>query len=141
MLSRGRDWATMAITGLAVVAIVGGILVAGGPVQGRAERRDDLRRSDLNMLESQLRCLARERRLLSVEIATTEACPATPSLTDPVTGQPYRIEQIDAENLRLCASFEIPPSRDPARRDGMGHFDDQGCMVMMMQKGDFQPPE
>ena len=117
-----------AISGLAAVAIVGGIMIAGGPGQGRAERRDDQRREDLSRIESQLRCQSMEARALIDDLAATEACPETPQREDRQTGTPYRIERIDDENLRLCAAFEIAP--DPARQTYSRSFDEAGCRVV-----------
>lgn len=139
MTRRTKGWATHAITALGVAAIIGGFLIAGGPGQGRTERRDDLRRSDLWALQSQLDCLARERGALTPVIEATAACPATPRPSDPVTGQTYVIEQIDDENLRLCATFEIAPEPNTPRYAGQGGFDERGCMVMNLPKAQYQP--
>ncbi|TRW97320.1 hypothetical protein FNJ84_07310 [Paracoccus sp. M683] len=139
MARRAKGWATMAITALGVMAIAGGILIAGGPGQGRAERRDDMRRSDLWALQTQLICLASEKGRLDAVVETTAACPDAPNLTDPVTGEPYRIEVIDDENLRLCAIFEVPQPDNRPRYDGQGGFDDTGCMVMNLPKSSYQP--
>ncbi|WP_299908846.1 hypothetical protein [uncultured Paracoccus sp.] len=140
MTGLSKGWATHAITALGLAAIVGGFLIAGGPGQGRAERRDDLRRSDLWSLQAQLDCLARERRVLSPMIESTAACPSTPRLSDPATGQAYVVEQIDDENLRLCASFEAAPE-DPTRprHAGQAGFDERGCMVMNLPRSQYQP--
>ncbi|WP_157994908.1 hypothetical protein [Paracoccus tegillarcae] len=129
---RMKGWATITISALALVAIIAGLLIGGGPGQGRAERRDDIRRSDLRAIEAQLSCLARERRELSPEISQTEACPDRPSLIDPVTETPYRIEQIDDENLRLCASFELSKAPDQSNYSRAGGFDENGCTVMFL---------
>lgn len=139
MTRPSQGWATHAITALGVAAILGGFWIAGGPGQGRAERRDEMRRADLWAIQSQLGCLARERGVLSPEIGTTAACPAEPRLSDPVTGQLYVIETIDDENLRLCASFDIPPDPGAARHAGQGGFDEGGCMVMNLPKAQYQP--
>ena len=139
MTRRSQGWATHAITALGVAAIIGGFLIAGGPGQGRAERRDDLRRSDLWALQSQLDCLARERGELTPVIEQTSACPAEPREIDPETGESYRIEQIDDENLRLCATFEAPIQAGGDAYATQGAFDPQGCMVMNLPKAQYQP--
>lgn len=138
MMGPGKGWATHAITALGVAAIIGGFLIAGGPGQGRAERRDDMRRADLWALQAQLSCLARETGVLEPTVRATAACPATPSLADPITGEPYRIEPIDDENLRLCARFELPGVEGNARYAPMNEIDAQGCMVMNLPKSAYQ---
>lgn len=139
MTRRSKGWATAAIAALGVAAIAGGILIAGGPGQGRAERRDDARRSDLWALQAQLDCLAREKGRLDVDVEPTAACPSKPRRVDPITGEIYRIEPIDDENLRLCATFELPPAGNLPRYAGQGSFDDKGCMVMNLPKSSYQP--
>ena len=128
MARRAQGWASVAITILATVAVAGGIMIAGGPAQGRAERRDDQRIDDLARIESQLRCLSAERRAFVTTVTQTDVCPDMPQLTDRATGEPYRIERIDDENLCLCALFEIAP--DPVRRSTLGDFDGEGCRVV-----------
>lgn len=137
MARRGKGWAATAIAGLGVGAILGGMLIAGGPGQGRAERRDAARRDDLLALETQLACLAQESGQLTARIEATPACPAEPRQTDPETGVPYRIEQIDDENLRLCARFEV--ARLPAATGYGGEFDAEGCKVMNLPRSAYLP--
>lgn len=139
MTRRTKGWATGAITALGIGAMIGGVLIAGGPGQGRAERLDDLRRSDLFSLQAQLECLARERGMLTPEIETTRACPFEPRLVDPATGEPYRIEQVDDENLWLCASFDNAQLPEPGRYVAEGEFDSQGCMVMNLPRSSYAP--
>ena len=142
MAERARGWATTAITLLGVAAITGGILISGGPGQGRAERRDDQRDSDLQALEQQIICLAQERKVLSAEIATTEPCPDTPRTSDPSTGEPYRIEQIDAENIRLCAKFETEAVRQGRSDLGIeGSSDGQGCRILNLPDARYLPAD
>ncbi|MCQ0971822.1 hypothetical protein MLD63_15475 [Paracoccus sp. TK19116] len=128
MARAAQGWATAAISALAVVAIAGGIMIAGGPAQGRAERRDDQRRVDLSEIENQLRCLSMEARAFVTDPTATESCPDIPQRADRQTGEAYRIEPIDDENLRLCATFETAPDR--ARGPFNREFDDQGCRVV-----------
>lgn len=122
-----RSWATAGITALALAAIGGGLILSGGPGEGRAERRDWQRSADLSAIESQIRCLARQTGTLSVAIETTDACPDTPTLDDPVTGQPYEITLIDARNVRLCASFETERAASGLQ---LGDSGQAGCRIL-----------
>ncbi|MBU3030275.1 hypothetical protein [Paracoccus marinaquae] len=138
MARRAKGGATVSIAAMGIGAILGGVLIGGGPGQGRAERRDEMRRSDLWALEAQLDCLARKRGSLDARIETTAACPDQPQLTDRETGEPYRIEQIDDENLRLCASFEIARGEGEIIRAGE-NFDAEGCRVMNLPGSSYRP--
>lgn len=131
-----KGWATMALAGLGVAAILAGLMLGGGPAQGRLEKRDDQRRSDLRALRDQLQCLAYERRELTPRVESTAACPDFTTLSDPLTGQAYVIEQIDDENLRLCASFETTP--DERIRAAFYDFDEDGCMVMTVRRSAYR---
>lgn len=103
---RAKGWATGAIVILAAVAVGGGLAISGGPMQGRKESRDRLRMSDLSAIESQAACRAQNEGQLTTDLGPTPPCPTELRLADPFTDTPYRIEQIDSQNLRLCAPFE-----------------------------------
>lgn len=106
----GRGGAA-ALAGLAGLGILAGLWLSGGPGQGRAEARDEARRSDLSELATQARCLALEGEDVP-PIDTSEGCPEAPPSADPWTGEPYRIERLPAGTLRLCASYETERFRD-----------------------------
>lgn len=119
-----QGWASWAIAALAGGAVAAGLVLAGGPVQARKERRDDARVEDLQRLAAHIDCLASEsaERRLPADLASTPGCPGPVPLADSRTGQPYRIEPLDAGRYRLCAAFELPATVrrlwDPALRDG-----------------------
>lgn len=134
---RAKGWATMAIAALGIAAIVAGLIIAGGPSQGRAEQRDQRRERDLSRLEDHLKCLSREAGMLVTQAAATEACPLPENLVDPVTGAAYRAERIDEENLRLCADFETEAARQRIRARSYRAtdlIDQQGCRVAYFPK-------
>lgn len=125
---RGQRLAAMALAGLAVVGVVAGFVVTGGPVQARKERRDAIRENDLMALAQQVICLAQDGDgPVPARIAASEGCPFTGRIADPFTGAAYRYEVIDARSWRLCAGFETPP--DPATRWGPAMRDNAGCSV------------
>lgn len=129
---RAKGWATMAIAGIGVAAIVSGLIMAGGPAQGRAEQRDQRRERDLSRLVNHLQCLSREAGSLVAQAGATEACPLPENLVDPESGAAYRVEQIDDENLRVCADFETEAARDRIRAYSYRTtdlIDDAGCRV------------
>lgn len=132
MSDRRQTWAARAITVLALAMIIGGLILSGGPGQGRAERRDYQRSADLSQIEAQLLCLARQRGRLVAKVDTTEACPDRPTLADPATGMPYEITAIDGQNLRICAEFE---TETVARDLGVGPEDSAmpGCRIVRWQ--------
>lgn len=122
---RGRTIASLGLAGLASVLIIAALLVAGGPVQARKERRDDTRARDVMALAHQVGCLAEEGDgMLPASVDATEVCPFTGRLADPFTGAAYRYQPIDARSWRICAEFETPPEvlsgPDAALRDPAG---------------------
>ena len=112
-----RPWPVWALTALSLAVLVAGIVATGGPAQGRAEKRDRLRESDLSQIQSLLFCKAQQAGRVVTDPTPTEACPMTPRLADPFTAAPYRIELVAPDSIRLCAGFELPapfPTRDEA---------------------------
>lgn len=132
MAERRQGWPVWAIAALAAALIVAGLTMTGGPMQGRAERRDEVRMGDLDALLLQADCRAGELGELTTDLAPTAACPATPRAADPFTDEPYQVEIVDAHNLRLCAGFELPLEDRVrwGRREGVDAGD--GCMVYLM---------
>lgn len=119
-----QGWASWAIAALAAGAVIAGIAVAGGPAQARKERRDDARIEDLRRLASHVVCLAADSdsRQIPADLSPTPGCPGPVPLTDSRTGEPYRVEPLEAGKFRLCAPFELPPTNQPpwaaSPRDG-----------------------
>lgn len=113
-----RRWPIWAFTALSVAVLAAGFAASGGPAQGRAEKRDRTRDSDLSAIQMLLSCKADAAGRLITDPTPTEACPMTPRLADPFTGAPYRIEPIAPASVRLCADFELPP--DLPGRDASG---------------------
>ncbi len=122
--------ARVALIGLAAGMIGLGLWTVGGPEQARAERRDQMRRTDLHSLARHLACLHREG--LEPD-ARTPACPETARRTDPLTGAPYRVEALSAQLVHVCAEFETGlPRQGWGPRDD---FDpDTGCLVLALRE-------
>lgn len=120
-----KRWPVWGLVGLSLTVLAAGLIATGGPAQGRAEKRDETRQRDLAELWQQLACKSVETGALLTDPTPTEACPATPRLADPFSETPYRVEQVDEQNLRLCAGFELPV--DPQRN--YGGRDAAGCVV------------
>lgn len=117
--------ASVALAVLAVVAIVLGLILGGGPLQARMERRDETRLDDLMRLSSHIDCLAikADAVVMPTDFATTDGCPGPVRMADPYTDAPYRIEPLAENRYRLCADFELSDDENrprwvPARRDG-----------------------
>lgn len=138
----GRGWAVWAIALLAGVAVVAGLILSGGPMQGRKETRDRVRADDLTRIDGQVNCLAQNGDPAPWELAATPACPDQPRLADPYTGAPYRVERVDDRNIRLCAGFE---TADWGSRYGYGgaigpEGADANCRVSMVPWPEGSPP-
>ena len=115
-----RHRAVLALTALSVSVAVAGIIATGGPAQGRAERRDQVRAQDLSEIQMLLTCKAQQAGRVGTDPTPIEACPMTPRLADPFTGAPYRIDLVPPDSLRLCAGFELPAPDQPFSPDESG---------------------
>lgn len=125
---RGKGLASLGLGLLAGAAVIGGLLVTGGPLQARKERRDETRLGDLMAMAGQVECLSEQGAgTLPRAVTATEACPFTGRLADPFDGAAYRYEPIDARSWRLCAVFETPP--EPASRYSEAVRSADGCTV------------
>ncbi len=99
--------AAVLIAGLGMLVVTLALTFTGGPGQGRMERRDETRLQDLQLIASQVECLALAAEgQLPAGPGPTPLCPADPRVTDPYTGTPYRYEILSADAFRLCADFE-----------------------------------
>lgn len=99
-------WPVLALVVVAVGAIVTGLVVTGGPAQGRKERRDELRLADLQALARLVQCLAGESGALPTDLAATAQCAGDLRRADPHSGTPYRFEALSSDSFRFCATFE-----------------------------------
>ena len=120
--------ASLALIGLSFAAVVLALWTVGGPGQARAERRDQARMNDLHSLAQHVICLHRQG-LGAGDRA--DICPETARRPDPLTGEPYRVERVSDEAVRVCAAFETRMTGQWwANRDD---FDPQtGCLVVRM---------
>ncbi|MDP5305811.1 hypothetical protein [Paracoccus spongiarum] len=134
MAERPGIWGMRGLTVLALLAIAGGLWVSGGPMQGRAERRDQMRSADLSALTAQAECRGTEAGAATADLGPTALCPETPRLADPATGAPYRITVLDRNNLRLCADFELPADKRLLAHEWQPGIDADGCIVYRLNR-------
>ena len=106
-----KGWAAWIIAGLAVVAVVSGLGLVGGPAHARKQNRDREREQDLMTLANLADCLAAAQGVLPKALAATDDCDWQLRHADPFTGAPYRYEVTGPRSYRLCASFELPRPR------------------------------
>lgn len=124
----GKHVASVGLGLLSVATVVGGLLVTGGPLQARKERRDETRLADLMAMSRQVECLSEQGDgQLPRDVRATDACPFTGRLADPFDGHAYRYEPIDSRSWRLCAVFETPA--EAASRYGEASIMADGCTV------------
>ncbi|MGL4237165.1 DUF5671 domain-containing protein [Tabrizicola sp.] len=120
------------LAGLAVVFISVGFWVVGSPAQGRLERRNAERMSDLSTLA---RCfdnfdaaqLAALPERLTEPLPCSGASKAAP--LDPLTDEPYRFEYKSGRKFSVCASFEGDAVMSSTYRED--NFNPQdGCLTV-----------
>ncbi|RJE82376.1 hypothetical protein [Paracoccus onubensis] len=133
MIEPRRNWVIWAIAGLTLATMVGGLIVTGGPGQGRKERRDHVRLNDLAALFDQARCIGASEQRNDGDLSATAQCPDEPRLADPYTDEPYRIEPVEDRHLRLCAIFELPADGDRPRYGGPHGEWDGHCVVIQLK--------
>ncbi len=127
-MRQARGYAAATIAVCAVLAVIAGLVIGGGPMQARMEKRDLDRLSDLRQISAHIACLAEGLGRLPDTPAPAPYCPEPPPLADPYTGAAYRYERIDGRHWRVCATFELTqPDRLP---DYPGDFDARsGCVL------------
>jgi len=123
------------LAGLALAAVIAALVSGGSPGTGRAEARDDARRTDLSRLADLALCIDREENGLPDVLGPHDICNPDPPLDDPFTGERYGYNLLSHESFRLCATFERPERMTqgygPARR-----FDAQtGCLTVQRRDG------
>lgn len=107
MTRTATTWAILVIT---ILAVVLGLYLSGGPIEGRKSRRDALRESDLRALSSLVECLARTQgNTLPETLAVTPECDTKLRLDDPFTHAPYVYTHQENALYRVCATFETRP--------------------------------
>lgn len=123
--------AALALILLVVVAVALGLWTVGGPMQGRAEARDETRYRDLLALQRQVRCLADAAggRLPEV-LEETETCHIADRYADPYTEAPYRYEKLSESGYRLCAGFETARPGDFTAGPEVKFDAEAGCLVI-----------
>lgn len=100
------NWTVWVLIGVVALAVVLGLVVTGGPAQGRREKRDELRLADLQVLMNRVQCRATETGALPADLSPTPPCAGDLRLDDPYTGTPYRYEILSPDSFRVCAAFE-----------------------------------
>lgn len=109
-------------------AVVAGLIVTGGPGQGRAEKRDGQRWRDLRDSAALARCLYEETGAAPEALRAMPGCTPTEIPTDPGTGQPYAFALEEGDQFRICATFETDAR--PMISTGPDRFDHEaGCLV------------
>lgn len=118
----------IALAVCALLAVIAGLVVGGGPMQARAENRDAARMEDLRRIDAQVLCQADALGRAPASPETTASCPADFPTLDPFTAQAYRYIRIDDRHWRVCATFENPETTGMARLPAA--FDAQkGCLI------------
>jgi hypothetical protein len=107
-------------------AIIGGLVVVGGPQHARFAQQDRQRVSDLRILHTHLMCLGHPRKPLPQALADDSYCPgARPGLRDvltqgdPATGAPYVYHRLNDTAFEVCATLALDPAE--ARKAAFDH--------------------
>ena len=95
-------------------AIVGGLMVVGGPKQARLARVDTQRISDLRNLRSHLMCVGHPRKPLPQTLTDDSYCPSTRHSLhdilangDPASGAPYVYRRFSDTAFEVCTTLAL----------------------------------
>ncbi|MFQ5705708.1 MAG: hypothetical protein ACE5HT_17050 [Gemmatimonadales bacterium] len=115
-VARGHAFLGLGIAA-AIVAVIAGVRVAGTPGQGRAERLDRIRASDLRAIMTSIDTFWRRHERLPDSLGELVRDPRVQiAIEDPDKEQEYEYRIIDDDSYELCAVFErasIPEDRIP----------------------------
>ena len=105
-----RDWLHRIGAAVAIVSMLAALYAAGSPFRQRQLRLDARRVSDLRAIQQNVETSFEREGVMPVTLEALADNPATflQNTTDPVTGQPYRYERIDADTYTLTATFDLP---------------------------------
>lgn len=119
-----------AIVGMALVAVVVGLTVAGGPSRGKVEQRDALRIAQIQKARDHVFCLTRANGgVLPETLIAHPSCNPGDALRDPFTEAPVRYEKLDARQFHLCPMLELAEDHADTNWLGGGNFDAaSGCI-------------
>ena len=112
--SRIRKQIAWAISGLVVVTIIVGFVIAGTPATQRARRFDEQRVNDLQMIQGQvLDYWMRKAALPATAEDLNNPLNGFSFPHDPDTGTPYTYRPTGALSFELCADFQTDGSGSP----------------------------
>lgn len=113
-----------AIAGLAVVAVVAGLSLTGGPARGKAEQRDQARLKALYKAHDLVECLAKHNdQTLPDRLIANPSCDPLNVLNDPYSGTPVKYETWHGRMYRLCPELELPEDQADGSHVGGGTLD------------------
>lgn len=102
-----RELAKWGLVGLAVLAVVAGLVALGGPGAARIAKRDADRLDDLNDLRSFVECVAvATDGTVPDSLVGHAICNWDIPLVDQHTDQAYGYEKLTDTAYQLCAGFE-----------------------------------
>lgn len=111
-------WILAASVVIALVAIALGLVIVGGPQQGRLDQHDENRFNDLTAMLEVLECHYRSEGDFPAQFEKQEIIaecrsifPPEGDLTDAITNVPYSYTVQTSQRVSLCAPFESAPER------------------------------
>ena len=104
-----RDLAKWGLIGIAVAAVVVGLIAIGGPQSARETRRDAQRLDDLDDIRSFIECFARATdQTVPGSLEGHDICNWEVPYRDPFSKEPYEYVKLSDTAYRLCATFDNP---------------------------------
>jgi hypothetical protein len=111
-------WILIASITVVLAAIGLGLILVGGPQQGRLDQRDEDRFDDLTAMLWVLECHYREEGVFPESFEKQQIIaecrqffPPDADLSDGTTNQPYPYVHQTDQRISLCAPFESTPER------------------------------
>jgi len=118
------------LAGLAIVAVVAGLVIVGGPGRGKAEQRDAERISNLRDASRLVACLARQNDMvIPEELLAQAACGPLDGLRDPFSGSAIQFEKLGDRLYLLCTELELASDYEDDKTFAGGRLRaDSGCI-------------
>lgn len=116
ILSRGHVLLGLGVTAT-IAAVIAGVIVAGTPAEGRMQRLDRVRASDLRSIATAVDTFWRRHERLPNSLGELVSDPrAQVTVEDPDDEQAYEYRIVGDASYELCAVFDlasIPNNRAP----------------------------
>ncbi len=100
-------WFSFVVIAIVVASVIGGLVLVGSPREARARAADNIRTSQLSILQYDIAEFWRQEKTLPENLALLRPIEGEAGLPkDPTTGAQFGYSVVNTSTFRLCATFE-----------------------------------